>query len=914
MRHTGVILLAAALISVPAWSQTTTGRLIGTTADESGAVLPGVSVTISSPVLIGGAQAKITDEWGEFVFLSLAPGDYTANAALHGFVTQERGPIKVPLGGAAVVNIAMPAGTFSGEIEVVDTVPVIDTTQVNTGQVFQQDYMQGSAIGSDNRSYTMVVNQTAGVVGGERWSGVPQPRVFGSTLGENAYFIDGMDTTNPLTGTANATVNFDAISEIQLQTGGFEAEYGRATGGIINLVSKVGGNRFSGTFDARYRDDSFQEGGEYFDASELSTKHQIFGATLGGPILYDRLWFFASYEQINDLFTPVASPVTRDQTGQNFLGKITWQIAPAWRLSGKYTTDPTTWENGNASRWMTPEAASFKKGTTKVASTELTAVLSDALLWNTSLGTYSYESNIYPLSGDLTTINHYNFTTDFDSENFFHQQYWETSRQSIVSDLTWFVDDLAGSHEFKGGVEYSHLNTTASWCLTGSPTGDRCVDGGVGFNFMDIEVEGMALPYLMWELQSDDPEELLGTVESAFAQDSWRPARNLTLKIGLRYDAVDYEQAARMDLLQPRLGIAWDIGGDAKNILRVNVGRFMHASTMSLPGTNPEPAYGPGSFDWLSCSTIVGAASAEECAEFADAMSWDYRMDNAGWDPHGWVLPPEDVSGGEPDRSDPNLGPAYADQLILAFEREVGSRSAIELTFVDKRTRDIIDSTCNGNWPTPSPDAECAYYFTANFSELRRDFKGFMVTFETRKLSWLTLLASYTLSSSKGSVDYTQNSSNILDFYPWHWDNIYGYLWDHRRHTLKLNGFFNLRGDWTFAFDARWASPFTWTPFENRGDNLEIPYGRHLLEPLGNREANSNHQLDLQLSKGFRAGPIRIVLIGSVLNVLSSEQPTDVCEHISGCGFDEDGNPFNMGDPTGWQTPRLFEVGFRIEF
>jgi hypothetical protein len=498
MRHTGVILLAAALFSVPAWSQTTTGRLIGSTVDADGAPLPGVSVTISSPVLIGGAQVKITDEWGEFAFLSLAPGDYTVNAALSGFVTQERSPVKVPLGGAGVINIAMPIGLFSGEIEVVDTVPVIDTTQVNTGQIFQQEYMQGSAISSDSRSYTAVVNQTAGVVGGERWSGVPQPRVFGSTLGENAYFIDGMDTTNPLTGTANAVVNFDAISEIQLQTGGFEAEYGRATGGIINLVSKVGGNRFSGTFDARYRNDSFQESGDYFDTSELSTEHHVLAATLGGPIVRDRLWFFASYQQINDLFTPVASPVTRDQTGQNFLGKITWQIAPAWRLSGKYTTDPTTWENGNASRWITPEAGSFKKGTTVVASTELTAVLSDTLLWNTSLGTYSYESNIYPLSG-------------------------------IVTDLTWFVDDLAGSHEFKGGVEYSNLNTTAVWCLTGSPTGDRCVDGGVGFNFFDIEVEGMTLPYLMWELESEDPSERLGTVESAFAQDSWRPARNLTV-------------------------------------------------------------------------------------------------------------------------------------------------------------------------------------------------------------------------------------------------------------------------------------------------------------------------------------------------------------------------------------------------
>jgi hypothetical protein len=908
------IVLAAA---APAWTQTTTGRLVGATVDESGAVLPGVTVTISSRALIGGAQVKLADERGEFSFLLLGPGDYTVRAELSGFVTQERNLVTVPLGGAAVITIAMPVGAFTGEIDVVDETPVVDPTQINTGQVFRSDYLESSAIGSDNRAYYTVVNQAAGVAPSGAFAGVPQSSVLGSTIGENAYFIDGMDVTNPLMSTTTAGLNFDAIGEIQLQTGGFEAEYGRATGGIINLVSRSGGNDFSGTLDARYRDDSFQESGDHFDAGEQDTKHQVFGATLGGPILRDRLWFFASYEWIDDLFTPVASPATTDQEGQSYLGKITWQIAPAWRLAGLYTTDPMTIDNWGASQWTMPEATLHKNGTTAILSTELSSVLSDALLWSTTLGRYDYESDVYPQHGDLSAIGHYNYDTGLSTVSESDQHYWETTRRDFTADLTWFVDELAGSHELKGGIGYSDLYLKAAACLTGTPNGERCVPDGVGFFFYDIESSGTVLPYLMLESHTSGQTDYDGAVSTVFAQDAWRPVRDLTLKIGLRYDAVTYDtnngnEIADMDMLQPRLGFAWDIAGNAENVLRGSWGRFMHPNALSLPA-NVRDDVQPFYF-WYSCATVMEASSDDECAAVAADLGWGYRTDNAGWDPYGWVLSPDERYGSEPARSDPNLRPAYADELILAFEREVGQRSAIELTYIDKKTRDIVDDTCNGNWPMPSADAACDFFILANIPELKRDYSGVTLTFDTLKYAWFTLLASYTYSSSRGSLEYTQNASEIVDFYPWHYDNIYGYLSDHRRHRVKLNGFFDLEGDWSIAFDARWSSPWTWTPYEDSGDNPAIPYGGHLLEPLGSREGSSEYQLDLQLAKGFTTGRVRFVLIGTVLNALSSEQPSWVCDHISGCGFDDDGSPINMGDPPDWQTPRRYEIGFRVEF
>jgi hypothetical protein len=823
----------------------------------------------------------------------------------------------VSLGHAVALIIEMPRGSFTGEIEVVDETPVVDPTQVSTGQIFDEDYMQSSAIGSANRSYFTIVNQTAGVAGGGTWSAVPQPRVFGSTIGENAYFIDGVDTTDPVMATGIVPMNFDAIGEIQFQTGGFEAEYGRATGGIVNLVTRSGGNHFSGTLDVRYRDQSFQESGEQFDSSELDTQYQNLAATLGGPIARDRVWFFASYQWIDDEFTPIAAPTTEDQESQVYLVKITWQIDPSWRLTGKYSGELWHADNRDSSRWRMPEATRYSESDTVILSADLSAVLSDSLLWNTTAGLYRFDGESYPQSGDLQTIGHYNYDTGVYTHNYGSQLYWGADRDDFTTDLTWFVDGLAGSHEFKAGLEYSDIALPDDgYCSTGTPNGERCVEGVPGLFFLDIEYGG-TLPYIMEEYFGFTEAEYTGAISTVFVQDAWRVTRDLTLKLGLRYDSVSYDdnegaQVVDMDKLQPRLGFAWDVRGDAKNVLRGSWGRFMHPGSLSLPGWATNLDTGGGY--WYACSFAVPlylevpVSSSEECAAAAADLGFPYRLDHEGWDPFGWILPPWEVYGSEVSRIDSGLRATYADELILAFEREVGNRSSIEFSYVDKKTRDIFDDTCNGNIPTPSADAACDYYVFANLPELKRDYRGFIVAYETRGLDWLTLLASYTYSSSEGSVEYTQYAGQVADVYPWHFDNRYGYLGDHREHRLKLNGFVTLDGDWTIAFDGYWSSPFTWAPYENRDDNPEIPYGGHLLEPAGNREANSSHQLDLQLSKGFSLGPVRLVLIGSVYNVFSDERPTEVCERVGGCGEIE------MGEPTDWQTPRRYELGFRVEF
>ena len=911
----------AVLLAASLEAQTTTGRLIGTVTDGEAAVLPGVTVTVNSPALIGGHQVRITDERGEFTFIGLAPGEYVVSAALHGFITQERSEVKVNLGGATALTIALPMGTFGGEVEVVAETPVVDPTQVNTEQLFDESYLQNAAIGTLGRDYTSVLTQAAGVAGSDN------PNVFGSTLSENAYYIDGIDTTDPVTATWGTSFNYDAIAEVQFQTSGFEAEYGRATGGLINVVTKSGGNLFSGTLDVRYRDDSMVESGDHYDSSQLNQAFQDIAATLGGPLLRDKVWFFASYEYINSEFTPIGSPTTRDWEGINYLGKVTWQADQAWRVVGKYSDTPTDIANDDADRFHAVEATTFQEQGTGIFTGDISGVLSDSLLLGIRGGTYDSVLNAYPQTGDLEAISHTNGITGMVTGNNPNQQYSQRNRAEVSANLSWFVDNLAGSHEFKGGLEYAGLDFSASNCSTGTPGGVECTGGVAGLTFTDTEYGG-DWPWLMWENVAGGMQEYKGVLSTAYAQDAWRPIPNLTLKFGVRYDDVSYDNnqntpIADLSMWQPRFGAAWDITGDAKNVARVNYGRFMHPSALTLPWqvrATDEPGY-----RWYSCSGVlplafgIDIASAEECEAFAAANAgWDYRTDPQNWDPLGWVLSPGEHYGSDPNGIDPDVRATYADTLTLAFEREVGNRASIEVAYIDKKTRNVIEDTCDGNLGPdgPSADAECNSYILGNLvaGNLGRDYSGFIVRYESRTFDWMTLLTSYTYSKSKGNMENTQGGNADFDFYPWHWENRYGYLSDHRLHRFKLNGYFNIKGDWTIGFDSFWSSAFTWEPQEGPADNPEIPYGFAFLEPRGSEEANSNYQIDLQLTKGFNIGNVRLALIGSVYNALSSEEPTVVCNSVSGCGTHDNGDPILAGDATNWQTPRRYELGFRVEF
>jgi len=888
-----VLLVLGATITVAG----TTGQLGGFVFDELGIPLSGVSVSASSPSQIGAAQSTTTGADGRFRFPRLAPGYYAVLVEHVGHAPQQLKQVQVRLDRVTEVQVAMAKTSFTDQIEVTEMTPVVDPAQVSTGQTFTSEYMTRTSTNWSN-----LVTQTAGA------SSENPRRVMGSTPQDGGYLLDGMDSTNwyqRYPNMAAGNLQFDAIQEVAVHTAGFEAEFGQATGAVVNVTTKSGGNEFSGTVDVRYTGSRFETEGEHYDPNEQESEDASFAATLGGPILRDRLWFFTSYGRNIDKTTPTGAPTTRDDQKEVFLGKLTWQPGPSWSVVGKYSYAPNITDNLASSQFTAADATAIWNRKPSIASLETVGVLSPSVLWGLRLGRKEWNETGLPANGDLETIGHFNLATGQSYGSWGDQWYAQSWQNEVSTDVTWLVNG-AGSHDLKAGLSVGDPRFIEDACTNGS--GQRCTAGIEGYFFRDIvDDDGAPIPYMMSVSAAEGPLEYGGKFYTAFLQDAWRLRPNVNLKLGVRWDRVRYDnetgEIAELSKLQPRVGIAWDLGSRGRTMVRASWGRFMHPGTTILASLTNEINY-PTEI-WLSCSAF-GLAVPEECEAIAGALGLGYRDDPENWDGAGWALDPGNVISSEPSQTVDNLRAGYADQWIVGFEHELTRRTSIELTYVNKTSRDMFDDTCNGNIPELDPDAECSFYVVANLPAIKSDYEALMLRFESRALDNLHLLASWVISESKGSMNYNTGATGDFDFYPYHFVNRYGHLADHSRHRVKLNGYWLLPYDFSLAFDGWWQSEFRWTKYDLTVPGM--PYGSQFVEPRGSGKGGGLHQLNLQFTKGFRVGPTRMVFLATVINATNSQNENEICGRVTGCG------EFALGDGTEWQQPRRYELGFRVEF
>ncbi len=241
--------------------------------------------------------------------------------------------------------------------------------------------------------------------------------------------------------------------------------------------------------------------------------------------------------------------------------------------------------------------------------------------------------------------------------------------------------------------------------------------------------------------------------------------------------------------------------------------------------------------------------------------------------------------------------------------RRVFTNTSIDVSYVYRNGKNIVEDSCafdNCNtdgtfWLTNHPDG------TTN--ALRSDYHGLVTQIQSRPTDRMNILASYTYSKSRGSIEYTQNAGADFDVSPDHFVNRYGYLSDDARHRFKIDGYYRFPWDITFGTHFYWDNgiPYNIT-------TTDAVYSVRYLEPRGSRRMPHFYQWDAQVQKDFLLGPVRVGLIGSVYNVLNTEIAT-LRDGSVGSSSDIAGadNPnFNLN--TAYQRPRRYEVGFRLEF
>src|SRR5580693_8148495 len=303
IRFLGIVSLLLA-ISVPVLSQTVTGRILGTVADQSGAAVAGATVVLTD-LQRGTSRTVLTDESGNYVAPELQPGTYRVRAEAKGFKTVERPNIPVEVGTDLRVDITLPAGSVSETVVVTDEVPLIDTTSSTLGGTLSNAQINDLPL--NGRNYENLLQLRPGVMrypGG----GFSTTSTNGLRAEDNAYIIDGLFNSEPFSGQSiingtgiagdSATIlPIDAIQEFNVIENP-PAEYGWKPGAIVNVAVKSGTNELHGDAYAFGRDTAL-DARNYFNTvgtPKTPTQLEQFGTTIGGPIIKDKLFFFGGYE------------------------------------------------------------------------------------------------------------------------------------------------------------------------------------------------------------------------------------------------------------------------------------------------------------------------------------------------------------------------------------------------------------------------------------------------------------------------------------------------------------------------------------------------------------------------------------------------------------------------------------------
>ena len=335
MRFSKGLVLALALLLVAgltatAFAQEQTGGIQGVVKDSSGAVLPGVTVEARN-VSVAGVQTAITDDKGVYRFPALPPGTYEVTATLQGFTPAKVGGAAIVLGKLLTIDLTLAVGGVAESVQVTGEAPLIDVKQNAGFATIQKDTIDRIPKGRD---FQTVLKTAPGTQDESRSGGI---QVDGASGSENRFVVDGMDTTTLQNGTSGKNMLLDFIQEVQVKSSGYNAEFGGATGGVVSAISKSGTNQLRGSAGTYYNSSDFYGSKRKFNRFDFfNTNLTILNYTnpdqnwtynspffdLGGPIMKDKLWFYAGYSYKKNTLPGERHLLRRPDAGPARLGPV----------------------------------------------------------------------------------------------------------------------------------------------------------------------------------------------------------------------------------------------------------------------------------------------------------------------------------------------------------------------------------------------------------------------------------------------------------------------------------------------------------------------------------------------------------------------------------------------------------------
>ena len=590
-----VCLTGTLLCAIPAGAQgVQTAVLTGAATSADGVALPGVTVTASSPALLGD-RSEVTDVNGVYSIKGLPAGTYSVAFALDNFKPARRENVVLTVGGTIEVNANMSLAARTETVTVTAEAPSTLTT-VATGKSLDKKQVDQLPLG---RRPVDIAELAPGLTSNTVTTN--QLAISGAYGFDNVFMVDGVDVNDTLNGTPNNLYIEDAIQSTTVLTNGISAEYGRFSGGVVNQITKSGGNMFSGSFrenlanPAWINETPLEKSNGVVHKSVLGKTHE---ATFGGPIAKDRLWFFGAgrWETTNIPSTFSQSGVAYTRTDTNHRGelKVTGRFRLADTLSGTYINNST--EQANASG--VPAAAILDNSVlvTRNLPNRLLALNYSGIVGKSLFATlqYSQKRQITRNNGGTSTAlaNSPFLTLGATAPGglYYHAPFFDATdpEQRNNQQLTGSISHLlsskrAGTHDMKGGAEY--FVTTGIGGNSQSSTGYVFVtDYATTAGKPVLETSGSPTPVFtpglsqVWNFQAVRGAQIDIKTTSFYAQDRWTVNRRLTLDLGTRLEVVRSNatgdiKAVDTTTIVPRLGAVFALDEQGKTTVQ---GSYSH--------------------------------------------------------------------------------------------------------------------------------------------------------------------------------------------------------------------------------------------------------------------------------------------------------------------------------------------------
>ncbi len=938
MRLRGKIFFILALACVVAtgslMAQSTRGGIQGTVVDDGGQPLPGVTVQVSSPAL-QGTRTATTSTSGDFRFVLLPPGAYKAVFSLSGFQTMEQENIRVPLEGTITLDVQLNS-TFTEEVVVTSEAPVVDVTTTAVGSNLGEQVLSNVPVGRDFKAVTFLA--TGAVDGGGIANDALEgnPSIMGASALENRYVVDQLDTTDVAEGRAGTSVSTSFIEEVQVKTAGYEAEYGGALGGVVNMITKSGGNEFHGDVFGYFSNDSLWETAKIPETrGDVKTvdKDMDYGFTLGGKLIEDKLWYFFGYNPSkldqnvqNNVYALDGSlyqtnAFVRTYDRDYLSGKLTWQVNEGNSITATVLGDPTTVDNQYYStNFVTspylPQTDMFynvDEGGINFGA-NWNAIFSESYFFEASYGHHANEQTFTP---SLDVANYQDQTTDGrwtdgvgDSVLFggsgFQQPKDDRTRNQFRAAFTWFAGD---DHEIKIGggynkVEYDMwydmVGSSAAFCAPTIEGGhytydfdtgeavqipDNCDSNGDGVN------DGWMMPAHVgnrWRLRNGyyynrnykNRSDGKTTEMNLYVQDSWSIADNLTLSLGLRAESSESKGNLTKEIPSRKLDFSFsDMVAPRVGVIwdPAKNGRskvFAHYGKFyqSIPLTINVRSFGNENYDFYF---YYDPDSGLPSTTNPGLMTYIYR------------------SSSELTFLDPNIDPQYLEEYVLGGEYEVMTDVAVGLKYIKRELGEVIEDisvdqgqtyfiTNPGGTFCENPTNGVTLDPCVDFPSAERNFEGYEVSLHKRYSNNWQLYTSLLRSKLKGnyeglySRDNRQIDPNITSKFdlPSLLNNAYGFLQNDRKWQFKAYGSYHFDFGLVTGVNMFYL---TGNPISKLGAHRTYGLDERFVTPRGSEGRTEDWMnFDLHLSYPFQFGDYQLEALVDIFNVFDEQVAVEV--------------------------------------